>query len=357
MQFGEPFMLLLAIPFLLLFFSLGKLERRRFLLSASNERGSRNLFLWLFTRKIPKYLWLSVSLISVIVLANPIRLISKEGIEVQGRIKCISLDLSYSMKNTERSKTGRSSVEVIKEVTIPFVEKRATTDFITVTVYGGKSRGPDGGDATILVRSTQNTEFIKKQIKGIDPGMVGIYTSIGEGIFTCLSSMLDEEFAKHSVDRFLLRDGLMKEDWSYPALVARKVGRMRHMIIVLFTDGVNNSGIEPLTMVEFARILGIKIYFSVLESTGGTGYSSTSEELELRNALKNAVRATGGFAFETKVAEDVEKHYDEIDKFESVKVRIFSKEQLSYEWKFWLGFGIFGLILLVFFEIMFLKIP
>lgn len=357
MHFGEPLMLLLAIPFLLLFFSLGKLERRRFLLSPSNECGSRSLLLWLATRKVPKYLWLFVSLASIIVLASPIRLVGKEGIEVQGRIKCISLDLSFSMREKNRSKTGRSSFEVIKEVTVPFVEKRATTDFITVTVYGGKNKGLSGGDATILVRPTQNAEFIKKQIKSIDPGMVGIYTSIGEGVFTCLSSMLDQEFEKHSVDRFLLREGLEEENWSYPISVSKKIGRMRHMIIVLFTDGVNNAGIEPLTMVEFARMLGIKIYFSVLESTGGTGYSSTSEELELRNDLKNAVRATGGFAFETKTVEDVEKHYNEIDKFESAKVRVFSKESLSSEWRFWLGLVIFGFILFSLFEILFLKAP
>ena len=113
MEFQRPFLLLMAIPFLLLFISLGKLERRRFLISPSHEGGRRNIFVWLATRKIPKYLWLSVSLLSIIVLAGPTKLVGSEGVEVQGRIKCISLDFSHSMRQTERSRTGRSSVEVI----------------------------------------------------------------------------------------------------------------------------------------------------------------------------------------------------------------------------------------------------
>jgi len=128
------------------------------------------------------------------------------------------------------------------------------------------------------------------------------------------------------------------------------------MIIVLFTDGVNNAGIEPLTMIEFARMLGIKIYFSVLESSAYTGVS-LDEEVKRRNALRNAVRTTGGFDFETKVAEDVENHYNAIDKFESAKVRIFSSEILLPEWEDWLWWSILGLVSFIIFEILFVKIP
>ncbi len=356
MAFERPFVILMIIPFLLLFFFLGKLERRKALMAPSYGGERRNLFIWLITRKVPKVLWLIVAAISILVLAGPTKLVSKEGVEVQGRIKCISLDLSFSMRETGRSKTGRSSVEVIKDVTIPFVEKRAATDFITVTVFGGKSSGPDNGDATVLVRPTQNAEFIKNQIKKIKPGMVGSYTSIGEGIFTCLSSMLDQEFETHQIDRFRLRESLEKEEWNYPTLAAKKIGRMRNMIIVLFTDGVNNAGIEPLTMVKFVRMLGIKMYFSVLESTGATGVSQ-DEEVKRRNALINAVRATGGWDFETKVAEDVEKHYSEIDKFESAKVRLILKEQSLPKWRDWLWWAIAGLVAFAILEITFLKLP
>jgi len=321
-------------------------------MAPSYEGGRRNLFLWLITRKAPKVLWLTVAVISVLVLAGPAKSDDKENIEIQGRVKCISLDLSTSMRSVNRSKTGRSSVEVIKEVTIPFVEKRAAIDFITVTVYGGKGYGPDNGDAAVLVRPTQNAEFIKNQIKKVEPGMVGNFTSIGEGIFTCLSSMLDQEFETHRVDRFRLRESLEKEDWTYPAIAAKKIGRMKNMIIILFTDGVNNAGIEPLTMVKFVRMLGIKIYFSVLESTGSTG---VSQDEEVRR--RNAVRATGGFDFETKVAEDVEKHYNEIDKFESAKVRLVFKEKLFSKWHDWLWWAIAGLAAFALIEITFLKLP
>lgn len=313
--------------------------------------------MWCFARGLPKLFYLGAALAAITALAGPFIRVPKEGILVQGRVKCISLDLSTSMRSTTRSLSGRSSVDVIKEATMPFVDKRASTDYITVTVYGGKSPNPNGGDATILVRPTQNAEFIKKQIKDVNPGMVGNYTSIGEGIFTCLSSMLDHEFENHKVDRFLLREALEKEKWEYPQAVARKIGRMRNMIIVLFTDGVNNAGIDPITMVTFVRMLGIKMYFSVLESTGSTGYSSAEQEEALRNELINAVRSTGGFDFSTKIAEDVEEHYDQIDRFETAGIRITSEMQEVPRWHEWLFASIVFLAGMIVLEIVFLKIP
>lgn len=356
MTFGEVSVLLAIVPFLLLFFFLKRMERRLAIRVASHRLGKPKLWLYFFTRQVPKLLWLAVAVTAVMALAGPMVVNPKEGIAVQGRIKCISLDLSTSMRSTSRSITGRSSVDVIKEVTLPFVDKRVATDFITITVYGGRGIGPSMGDAAILVRPTQNAEFIKQQIKMVNPGMVGAYTSIGEGIFTCLSSMLDQEFQNREIDRFLLRDGLEKGDWTYPTEVAKKLGRMKNMIIVLFTDGVNNAGIEPLTMVQFSRMLGIKIYFSVLESTGATGVSE-SEEVERREALKDAVRSTGGFDFATKIAEDVEKHYDRIDKFEAAKVRIVPETVIVPLYREFLLASLVLLVGMALIEITFIKVP
>lgn len=356
MAFTQGFILLAIVPFLLLFFFLRKLERRRALVSPGHEGGVKNRLIGVFTRGLPKALWFGTALCAIVALAGLFTRVPKEGILVQGRIKCISLDLSTSMRATSRSVSGRSSVDVIKEVTMPFVDKRVSTDYITVTVYGGKGFGPDFGDATILVRPTQNAEFIKKQIKAVNPGMVGMYTSIGEGIFTCLSSMLDQEFEKHKVDRFRLRDGLEKGDWQYPGIVAQKINRMRNMIIVLFTDGVNNAGIDPITMTKFVRMLGIKMYFSVLESTGATGVSPAEEE-KRRGELKDAVRATGGFDFSAKKAEDVEKHYNAIDRFEAAGVRIIPGTQEVSHSREWLFASIVLFAGMALVEIVFLKIP
>ncbi|MBI2639452.1 MAG: hypothetical protein HYW90_00975 [Candidatus Sungbacteria bacterium] len=356
MAFSQSLVLLATVPFLLLFFFLKRMERARAVSVSSTSIGKSKSVLFFFTRIVPKIFWLSVAFLAVVALAGPVKSVPTEGIAIEGRIKCISLDFSYSMRATTRSKTGRSSVEVIKEVTMPFVEKRATTDFITVTVYGGKDYGPENGDATILVRPTQNADFIKQQIKGANPGVVGNYTSIGEGIFTCLSSMLDQEFQNHDIDRFLLREGLEKGNWRYPELVVKKIGRMRNMIIVLFTDGVNNAGIDPLTMVQFTRMLGIRVYFSVLESTADTGVSDEEGERR-REELKNAVRSTGGFDFATKVAEDVELHYDKIDKFERAKVRIVSNFSTMPLWREWLFASIVMLTGFSLVEIIFIKLP
>ena len=356
MTFAQSLLLLAIVPFLLLFFFLKKIERGGAVSVSSHRIGKKSPWLYFFTRLLPKVMWLGTAVAVIVALAGPMKVAPLEGIEVQGRMKCISLDFSTSMRSTGRSASGRSSVEVIKEVTMPFVEKRVATDFITVTVYGGKNMGPTGGDATVLVRPTQNADFIKKQIKNAIPGMVGSYTSIGEGIFTCLSSMLDQEFQNQKVDRFRLRESLEKDDWTYPQFVAKKLGRMKNRIIVLFTDGVNNAGIEPVTMVQFARMLGIKVYFSVLESSGSTGVSM-DEEVVRRDALRNAVRTTGGFDFATAVAEDVEKHYDQIDKFEAAKVRIVPETAIVHLWREWLFAAIVLLAGMTLIEIVFIKLP
>ncbi|MBI2639979.1 MAG: hypothetical protein HYW90_03790, partial [Candidatus Sungbacteria bacterium] len=125
---------------------------------------------------------------------------------------------------------------------------------------------------------------------------------------------------------------------------------------VLFTDGVNNAGIDPLTMVQFTGMLGVRVYFSVLESSAYTGVSDEEGE-QRREALKNAVRATGGFDFATKVAEDVERHYDKIDKFERAKVGIVSDFSTMPLWREWLFASIVMLTGFSLVEIIFIKLP
>ncbi len=350
MELLHPWILLGIIPFFILFFLLKKLEKKRYLdiptgIIVQRVGGFKSFF-----RKSGKVLWILAAIFLIIALAQPQGISEFEKFGVEGRMMVLSVDLSTSMSSNNYSKTGRASIDVIKELSLEFVKKRATTDLVGITAYGGKSSGRQYGEAAVIVFPTSEYAQLEASIKLLEPYMLGSHTSIGEGIFLSIISLIDpgtiQEIKRENPNYF---NDLMKsieiesEDKTYALQIIKKLGRFKNRIIILFTDGKNNAGIEPKHPLWLAKMLGIKVYFAALESTGATGLSEEDQERQ-KGLLIQGVVETGGKYFETKIMERCQEFYGEIDRLETARLE-FSGFEVKCDLYFWPT--VFALILLV----------
>lgn len=127
----------------------------------------------------------------------------------------------------------------------------------------------------------------------------------------------------------------------------------KEKVIILLTDGINNSGkISPQMAAEIAKTLGIKVY------TIGVG-SKEKAPFRVRTILGDRLRyeyvpldegtlqyvakKTGGEYFKATDTKALEKIYEQIDKLEKTEVKI--KEYTEYfELYSWLVFPAFALV-------------
>jgi Ca-activated chloride channel family protein len=338
MGFLYPSILLAIVPFLLLLLFLGKIEKKRYLdiptaLIVKRISGTKSFF-----KKSGRALWILAATLVIIALARPQDISEFEKFGVEGRMMVLSIDLSTSMSGTYYSTTGRASVDVIKELSLKFAEKRTATDLVGITAYGGKSFGRENGEAAVIIFPTSEYAQLEISIKILQPTMLGIYTSIGEGIFISILSLIDPDTIqkiKQENPNFIneLIKSIEGEDKTYALNLVKKLGRFRNRMIVLFTDGKNNAGIEPQHPLWLCKMLGIKVHFAALESTGATGLSET-EQIRQKNLLIERVLETGGEYFEMSKIEQAREFYEEVDRLETARLELgsFEKKKELYFW-------------------------
>ena len=104
-------------------------------------------------------------------------------------------------------------------------------------------------------------------------------------------------------------------------------------VIILLTDGVNNSGqIDPLTAAEAAKTLGIKIYtvgagrpgqvpVPVQNMFGGTEIVYQESQLD-EATLQQVAELTGGKYFRAEDSEGLKAIYAEINELEKSQVEV-----------------------------------
>ncbi|MDP1629149.1 MAG: hypothetical protein Q8L57_00860 [bacterium] len=300
------------------------MEKRRYLDIPTGLIVRRIGRLKSFFKKIGRTIWILAALLLIVVLARPQSVSDAQKLDIEGRIMVLSVDLSTSMSGTSYSRTGRASVEVIKELSLEFVKKRATTDLIGITAYGGRSRGRDNGEAAVIVFPTSEFAQLEASIKILKPYMLGAFTSIGEGITLSILSLLDQENLKDIDFPTLIQS--LEGDRLYALDLVKKLGRFRNRMIILFTDGKNNAGIEPAYPLWLAKMLGIKVYFAALESTGSSGLSE-EEERRQKELLIQGVLETGGKYFEMGIVEQTWEFYEEVDRLETARLKLIGFEK------------------------------
>ncbi|MEE9362401.1 MAG: VWA domain-containing protein [Cellulophaga sp.] len=216
----------------------------------------------------------------------------------------MAIDVSSSMLAKDL-KPNR--LVALKDVASDFIRKRPN-DRIGLVVYAGESytKTPITSDKNIILRA----------LKEITYGQLNDGTAIGMGLATSVNRLKDSKAISK--------------------------------IIILLTDGVNNSGfIEPQTAADLAIEFGIKTYTIGLGTNGNAlspvaynadgSYRYGMQKVEIdEKLLKEIAEATGGKYFRATNNEKLEAIYDEINKLEKTEVEEFKYYKYEEEFRPWI---------------------
>ena len=213
----------------------------------------------------------------------------------------MAIDISSSML-AQDLKPNR--LTALKRVAASFIDDRVS-DRIGLVIYAGESytKTPITSDRAIVKNALSKIEF---------EGLIDDGTAIGMGLATAVNRLKDS--------------------------------RAKSKVIILLTDGVNNSGfIDPKIASELAVEYEIKTYTIGLGSNGTARapvgilpngkfqYGLTKVEID-EELLKNIAINTGGLYFRATNNKKLEEIYNEINKLEKTEIEEF--KYYNYEEKF-----------------------
>lgn len=290
----EFFWLLLALPLAILWYIL-KHKHQTAELKISSLKGFK-----ISHSALPKFkhalfaLRILALILLIIALARP------QTVDVSTRTKTtrgidivMSIDVSASMLAKDLSP---NRLDALKEVAAEFIKGRPN-DRIGLVEYAGESytKTPITSDKAIVLRSLNDIRY-NTVIEG--------GTAIGMGLATAVNRLKDS--------------------------------KAKSRIIILLTDGVNNSGfIDPKIASELAVEYGIKVYTIGLGSngmalspvaidprTGELQYARVQVEID-EALLKEIAKETGGLYFRATNNQKLEEIYNEINKLEKTEIEEF----------------------------------
>ena len=246
----------------------------------------------------------------IIILARPQSRDVWKDVSVKGIDIILDLDVSSSMLARD-FKPNR--LEAAKDVAIQFVNDRPN-DRMGLVIFAGEAftQCPLTADHAALINL----------IKDVRTGVLEDGTAIGEGLATAVNRLKDS--------------------------------KAKSKVIILLTDGVNNSGsVDPLTAAEIAKTFGIRVYTIGVGTYGeapypvqtpfGIQYQPMKVEID-EGLLQQIAQITGGEYFRATSKSKLEDIYKQIDKLEKTKIKVkeMSKKTDEYLW-----FGVLALILII----------
>lgn len=235
-----------------------------------------------------KYIRIIGFICLVIALARPQLRYQFEEATSEGVDIIFCLDISGSMLAKD---FNPNRLEVAKEVATNFVDKRAF-DRLGLVLFAGES--------FTQIPLTLDHDMLKKALLQTEVGIIKDGTAIGMGLANSVNRLKDSE------------------------------GESK--IIILLTDGVNNSGhINPSIATELAKKMGVKVYTIGVGTTGEApipisrrmdgSYVYSMVKVEIDEALLQQIaEETGGRYFRATSAEMLAYIYSEIDKMEKTEV-------------------------------------
>ena len=301
-QFANPefFWLLLLLPMASLWYFLKRKEETA-ALKISSIKGFAKLSILPKLKPILFFFRLLALTALITALARPqAEDISSRTKTTKGIDIVMAIDVSSSMLARDL-KPNR--LAALKEVAADFITQRPN-DRIGLVAYAGESytKTPITSDKGIVLNALEEITY----------GQLNDGTAIGMGLAT-------------SVNRLKESKALSK-------------------VIILLTDGVNNSGfIDPQTAAELAIEFDIKTYTIGLGTNGNAmspvaynpdgSFRYAMREVEIDEPLlKNIAEITGGKYFRATDNKKLEAIYDEINQLEKTEVEEF--KYYRYEEKF-----------------------
>lgn len=256
---------------------------------------------WL--RHVPFALRCLVVALVIFAMARPQSSEDRTNVNAEGIDIVMALDISGSMLARDFQPDRLTAA---KDIGSKFIIGRPT-DRIGLVVFAGEAftQSPITTDHVSLVNLLNQVQI----------GMIADGTAIGNGLAT-------------AVNRLKESDSPSK-------------------VIILLTDGVNNSGqIDPLTAAQIAADYGIRVYAvgvgsegvaptPTLNEWGGISFVQAKVEID-ETMLREIADKTGGRYFRATDNTKLAEIYSEIDKLEKAKVEVENFVKYSEVYHMWL---------------------
>ncbi len=316
-EFLHPWLLLLllVIPFLFWWNKYKADKTKAYMPMPSLQGWGNDTTNWkILLYKIMPYLKLAVLGLLILAFARPRLSLKQESVNAEGIDIVLAIDVSTSMLATD-FKPDR--LEASKKVAIDFINNRPY-DRIGLVVFSG--------EAFTFSPVTTDHDLLVSLVEQIQAGTIKDGTAIGNGLAAAVNRL--------------------------------KNSKSKSKVIILLTDGVNNSGyVDPETATELAKENSIKVYTIGVGSQGMANspvgrqfgrlvYRMARVEIDER-LLTNIAKATQGRYFRAKNEKELAKIYDYIDKLEKTKIEVKVFKRYSEEFRFFLIPGLLLLLLIL----------
>ena len=233
----------------------------------------------------------------IVALARPQSSSTNRKSNVEGIDIVMAMDVSGSMLARDLKPDRLTAA---KEVASEFVEGRPG-DRIGLVIFSGES--------FTQVPLTTDHGVMLNMLAEMKNGLIDDGTAIGDGLATAISRLKDS-------------DAISK-------------------VIILLTDGMNNSGsVDPYTAAEMAKLFGIRVYTIGVGSYGtapypvqtpfGTQIQQMKVEID-EKLLQNIASSTDGKYFRATSTQKLDEVYQEIDKLERSKIEVTEFSRLHEE--------------------------
>jgi len=310
--FAHPqfFLLLIFVPVFIFWQYRFRNKQPAMMLSTLQGLGKLTTTWRVQFRWIPQLVRVLSFVFLVIALARPQNSNVNETVNSEGLDIVLSLDISGSML-AEDFKPNR--LEAAKKVAQEFIEGRQT-DRIGLVIFAGES--------FTQCPLTTDQNVLKEQLKNVRRGLLVEGTAIGMGLATAVERL--------------------------------RSSKTTTKIIILLTDGVNNSGlIDPITALEIAKAYKIRVY-TIGVGAMGTALSPVPDQfgnMQMRQVpvqideplMKRISRETGGKYFRATDNNSLSKVYRDIDRLEKTKIEINSYKRYA---ELFLPYAMLGLLFL-----------
>lgn len=293
----EPLFLLLWIPLILLAVGLIKSKTRRNSVAFTNfhflrSKANAKYFL-------PQFFDFIALFILVFALARPVTLEKTVTPPVEGKDIMIALDVSGSMEALDFQPKNR--ITAAKNIIEEFVKGRKS-DRLGLVFFAKES--------FLQVPLTTDYDIFSELLARVTTGVIEDGTAIGNGL------------------------GL--------ALLRLESSKAKSKVIILLTDGDNNSGnISPETAANLAAEQGVKIYSILIGTNGLVPFPAgkdffgrdTFQKVQMKvnpELLRNISTKSGGKFYQSISTEELQKAFKDIDELEKSpiparKLKIYSE--------------------------------
>ena len=248
--------------------------------------GGSSILGWV--RHLPYVLRLAALVLIIVAIARPRSRSEVEKIDTEGIDIVLAMDVSTSMLARD-FKPDR--ISAAKDIAIEFISQRPS-DRMGIVVFAGES-------FTQCPLTTDRATLINL-MKEVQTDIIEDGTAIGNGLATAVARLKDSD--------------------------------AKSKVIILLTDGVNNSGeITPAMASEIAKTYGIRVYTIGVGANGEAPYPvQTPWGIELRNLpveidedlLKEVSRQTGASYFRATDNTKLAEIYSEINQMEKVRTTV-----------------------------------